>query len=90
MKLSNLSARFWVAVALILGTLLLGLIGPLIVGTDPNDVIGGLYDPPNGSSIACGSAPTTRARACWPTSCTASGPRCGSGWSPVSWRRSWA
>ena len=52
MKLSNLSARFWVAVALIVGTLLLGLIGPLIVGTDPNEVIGGLYDPPQASPIA--------------------------------------
>ena len=51
MKLSNLSARFWVAVVLIVGTLLLGLVGPFIVGTDPNAVIGGLYDPPNGSSI---------------------------------------
>ena len=52
MKLSNLSARFWVAVALIVGTLLLGLVGPLIVGVDPNAVIGGLYTEPNGSSIA--------------------------------------
>ncbi len=52
MKLSNLSARFWVAVALIVGTLLLGVIGPLIVGTDPNEVIGGLYDPPQASPIA--------------------------------------
>ena len=51
MKLSNLTARFWVATALVLGTLLLGLIGPLIVRTDPNAVIGGLYDPPSGSSI---------------------------------------
>ena len=52
MKLSNLSARFWVAVALIVGTLLLGGIGPLIVGTDPNEVIGGLYDPPQASPIS--------------------------------------
>ena len=51
MKLSNLTARFWVAAALVVGTLLLGLIGPLIVRTDPNAVIGGLYDSPNGSSI---------------------------------------
>jgi peptide/nickel transport system permease protein len=51
MKLSSLTPRFWVATALILGTLLLGLIGPFIVRTDPNQVIGGLYDRPNGSSI---------------------------------------
>jgi peptide/nickel transport system permease protein len=52
MKLSNLTARFWVAVVLIAFTLLLGLIGPMIVHTDPNTVIGGLYDKPNGSSLA--------------------------------------
>ena len=52
MKLSSFTSRFWVAVALIAFTLLLGGIGPLIVNTDPNAVIGGLYDPPNGSSIA--------------------------------------
>jgi peptide/nickel transport system permease protein len=51
MKLSNLTSRFWVAAALVVGTLLLGLIGPLIVGIDPNTVIGGLYTEPNGSSI---------------------------------------
>ena len=51
MKLSNLTPRFWIATALVLGTLLLGLIGPLIVRTDPNAVIGGLYTEPNGSSI---------------------------------------
>ena len=28
MKLSNLTPRFWVAAVLVLGTLLLGLIGP--------------------------------------------------------------
>ncbi len=52
MKLSTLTPRFWFAAALIAFTLLLGGIGPLIVNTDPNAVIGGLYDPPNGSSIA--------------------------------------
>jgi peptide/nickel transport system permease protein len=52
MKLSNLTPRFWVAAVLIVSTLLLGLVGPLVVGTDPNTVIGGLYDPPNGSSVA--------------------------------------
>jgi peptide/nickel transport system permease protein len=52
MKLSSFTSRFWVAAALIVFTLLLGAVGPLIVNTDPNAVIGGLYDPPNGSSIA--------------------------------------
>jgi peptide/nickel transport system permease protein len=52
MKLSSFTSRFWVAAALIAFTLLLGGIGPLIVNTDPNATIGGLYDPPNGSSIA--------------------------------------
>jgi peptide/nickel transport system permease protein len=52
MKLSSFTSRFWVAAALIAFTLLLGGVGPLIVNTDPNAVIGGLYDPPNGSSIA--------------------------------------
>jgi peptide/nickel transport system permease protein len=52
MKISNLTPRFWVAAGLLGFTLLLGAIGPLIVNTDPNAVIGGLYDPPNGSSVA--------------------------------------
>ena len=52
MKLSSFTSRFWVAAALIAFTLLLGGIGPLIVNTDPNATIGGLYDPPNGSSVA--------------------------------------
>jgi peptide/nickel transport system permease protein len=51
MKLSSFTSRFWVAVALIAFTLLLGGIGPLIVNTDPNAVIGGLYDPPQSSPI---------------------------------------
>ena len=51
MKLSTLTPRFWVAAALIGLTLLLGGVGPLIVNTDPNAVIGGLYDPPQSSPI---------------------------------------
>jgi peptide/nickel transport system permease protein len=51
MKLSSFTSRFWVAGALIAFTLLLGGIGPLIVNTDPNAVIGGLYDPPQSSPI---------------------------------------
>ena len=52
MKLSNLTPRFWTATTLIALVLLMGLLGPLLVRTDPNAVIGGLYDPPSGSSIA--------------------------------------
>lgn len=49
MKAVNLTPRFWVAAGLILFTLLLGLFGPFVVRTDPNAVVGGLYDPPSGS-----------------------------------------
>ncbi|SDS99718.1 ABC transporter permease [Microlunatus soli] len=52
MKLINLTPRFWVAAALVAFTLLLGLIGPLVIRTDPNAVIGGLYDKPNFDSVA--------------------------------------
>ncbi len=52
MKLSNLTPRFWVAAALLGFTLLLGAVGPYIVHTDPNAVIGGLYDPPQASPVA--------------------------------------
>jgi peptide/nickel transport system permease protein len=41
MKAVNLSPRFWVAFSLVLFVLLVGLIGPLIVRTDPDAVIGG-------------------------------------------------
>jgi peptide/nickel transport system permease protein len=51
MKAANLTPRFWFAAALVAFTLLLGLVGPFVVGTDPNTVIGGLYDRPNGSSV---------------------------------------
>ncbi|GAA1432526.1 ABC transporter permease [Microlunatus lacustris] len=49
MKSINLTPRFWVATALVLLTLFIGLIGPFIVRTDPDTVIGGLYDSPSGS-----------------------------------------
>ena len=51
MKLSSLTPRFWTAATLIVLVLLIGLVGPLIVRTDPNAVIGGLYDAPSGSQI---------------------------------------
>jgi peptide/nickel transport system permease protein len=52
MKLSSLTPRFWTATTLLAVVLLIGLVGPLIVRTDPNAIIGGLYDKPSGSSIA--------------------------------------
>ncbi|GAB2592639.1 ABC transporter permease [Microlunatus antarcticus] len=48
MKTVNLTPRFWVAAGLVAFTLVVGLIGPLLVSTDPDAVIGGLYDPPGG------------------------------------------
>jgi peptide/nickel transport system permease protein len=52
MKLSSLTPRFWTAATLLGVVLLIGLFGPLIVRTDPNAIIGGLYDKPSGGSIA--------------------------------------
>jgi peptide/nickel transport system permease protein len=52
MKLSSLTPRFWTAAILLGAVLLIGLVGPLIVRTDPNTIIGGLYDKPSGGSIA--------------------------------------
>jgi peptide/nickel transport system permease protein len=48
MKAVNFTPRFWFASVLIGLTIVIGLIGPLVVPTDPNAVIGGLYDPPQG------------------------------------------
>ncbi len=52
MRLINLTPRFWVAIALIVFTLLVGLVGPLVVQTSPNAVIGGLYDKPSFDRLA--------------------------------------
>lgn len=52
MKLSSLTPRFWTAASLLLLVLLIGLLGPAIVRTDPNAIVGGLYDKPSGASIA--------------------------------------
>ncbi len=49
MKSINLTPRFWFAAVLVLITLFIGLVGPIIVRTDPDTVIGGLYDAPSGS-----------------------------------------
>lgn len=49
MKTVNLTPRFWVAAGLVIFTLVVGLIGPFVVRTDPDSVIGGLYTKPGGS-----------------------------------------
>ena len=46
MSLRGLTPRFWVAAVLVAFTVLVGLIGPLIVHTDPGATVGGLYDRP--------------------------------------------
>jgi peptide/nickel transport system permease protein len=46
MSLRGLSPRFWVAAVLVAAIALIGLLGPLLVSTDPNATVGGLYDPP--------------------------------------------
>jgi peptide/nickel transport system permease protein len=46
MSLKGLTPRFWVAAALVVFTVLLGVIGPLVVSVDPNATVGGLYDKP--------------------------------------------
>lgn len=51
MRAVNLTPRFWVAAGFIILTLLIGLIGPILVHTDPHATIGGLYDNPSGKSI---------------------------------------
>ncbi|MGI8459971.1 MAG: ABC transporter permease [Propionibacteriaceae bacterium] len=52
MRSVKFNARFWVAATLILIILVIALIGPIVVSTDPNTVIGGLYDRPDGSRLA--------------------------------------
>ena len=46
--LRNLSPRFWVSSAIVVFVLLVGLVGPLVISTGPDEVIGGLYDKPQG------------------------------------------
>ena len=48
MSLRGMSPRFWVAVCIVGFVLLVGIVGPFIVGTKPTDTIGGLYDAPHG------------------------------------------
>jgi peptide/nickel transport system permease protein len=46
MSLRGLSPRFWVAAVIVGFIVLVGLIGPFLVSTDPNATVGGLYDRP--------------------------------------------
>jgi peptide/nickel transport system permease protein len=48
MKAVNMTPRFWVAFGLVLFVVLVGFVGPFIVKTSPDAVIGGLYDKPHG------------------------------------------
>lgn len=52
MRLINLTPRFWVAASLVAFTLVVGLVGPLVVQTNPHATIGGLYDKPNFGSLS--------------------------------------
>src|SRR3712207_5940812 len=51
MKSIQLTPRFWFAAVLLLLTLFVGLVGPFIVRTDPDTVIGGLYDKPGSGGL---------------------------------------
>jgi peptide/nickel transport system permease protein len=46
MSLRGLSPRFWVAVVLVVFVVLVGFLGPLIVSTNPDATVGGLYEEP--------------------------------------------
>jgi peptide/nickel transport system permease protein len=46
MNLRGLTPRFWVSAALVTFILLVAVLGPFIVSTDPNATVGGLYDKP--------------------------------------------
>ncbi len=48
MKSFNPTPRFWVASTMIVIILVIAIFGPLIVQTDPDEVVGGLYSPPQG------------------------------------------
>lgn len=48
MKSFNFSPRFYVAAVMIVIVLLIAIVGPLLVRTDPNATVGGLYDRPAG------------------------------------------
>jgi peptide/nickel transport system permease protein len=46
MSLRGLSTRFWISATLIVVIVLIALLGPLVVSTDPSATVGGLYDHP--------------------------------------------
>ena len=46
MSVRGLSPRFWVAAVLVAFVVLVGLVGPLIVSTNPDATVGGLYEEP--------------------------------------------
>ena len=48
MKSVNFTPRFYVAATIILIVVLIAVFGPLLVRTDPNATVGGLYDKPAG------------------------------------------
>jgi peptide/nickel transport system permease protein len=48
MKSVNFSPRFYVAATMLVIVLLIAILGPLLVQTDPNATVGGLYDKPAG------------------------------------------
>jgi len=46
MSFRGLSPRFWVAAGIVTFVILVGVLGPLILRTDPDTTVGGLYDKP--------------------------------------------
>lgn len=48
MKSVNFTPRFYVAATLLIIVLVIAVVGPIVVRTDPNATIGGLYDEPQG------------------------------------------
>ena len=48
MKSFHVTPRFWVAASMLALILLIAIFGPLIVQTDPDETVGGLFDPPAG------------------------------------------
>jgi len=46
MSLRGLTPRFWVAAVLVAFVVLVAVIGPIVVHTDPNATVGGLYEKP--------------------------------------------
>jgi peptide/nickel transport system permease protein len=51
MSLRGLTPRFWVAAVLVVFTVLVGVVGPLIVHTNPDATVGGRYDRPRGFGV---------------------------------------